>query len=42
MGTPSLPQPVKLLMGLLAADTALFAQTTARLETAYGLSLIHI
>ncbi len=36
MGTPSLPQPVKLLMGLLAADTALFAQTAARLEAAYG------
>ena len=36
MGTPRLPQPVKLLMGLLAADTALFAQAAARLEAAHG------
>ena len=36
MGTPSLPEPVKLLMALLAADTALFNQATARLESAYG------
>ncbi len=36
MGTPNLPQPVKFLMGLLAADTALFAQAATRLEAAYG------
>ena len=36
MGTPSLPQPVKLLMALLAADTTFFAQAAARLEAAYG------
>ncbi len=36
MGVPSLPQPVKLLIGLLSADRALLAQAAARLEAAYG------
>ncbi len=36
MGTPSLPEPVKLFMALLAADTALFNQATVRLEATYG------
>ncbi len=36
MGTPTLPEPVKLLIALLAADTALFAQATTRIEAAYG------
>ncbi|MGH7966139.1 MAG: DUF4416 family protein [Candidatus Binatia bacterium] len=36
MGTPTLPQPVKLLIALLSADPALFATVTTRLEQAYG------
>ncbi len=36
MGIPIRPQPVKLLIGLLAADAALFAQATTQIEAAYG------
>ena len=36
MGTSPPPQPVKLLIALLAADMDLFAQATPQLEAAYG------
>jgi hypothetical protein len=36
MGTPTLPPPVKLIIGLLSPDIALFTQATAKLQEAYG------
>ncbi len=36
MGTPTLPQSVKLLVSLLSADPIFFALVTSRLEQSYG------
>ncbi|HJY82846.1 MAG TPA: DUF4416 family protein [Candidatus Binatia bacterium] len=36
MGTPTLPQPVKLFLALLATDPYLFASATFQLQQSYG------
>ena len=36
MGTPTPPPPVKLVIGLLSGDLALFTQATAKLQESYG------
>jgi len=36
MGTPTPPPPVKLIIGLLSADPALFTQSTVTLQESYG------
>jgi hypothetical protein len=41
MGSPSLPQPVKLFLALLSADACLLHTATARLEQSYGAVDLH-